>query len=349
MSWIWVISHTLIDGTTFKFNATYQRQRPALLRVNGKVYAGFGSWCDQAPSLSRGWVLGWNATTLAPLAANQVLDTQASSPNSFFLSSIWMSGYGLTADSAGNILFVTGNSDSSGTTYDGVSNLQESVVKVSGNLATVLDVFTPSNQAQLDAIDSDFGSGGVMVLPKQAGTIPNLAVAAGKSGGMFLMNEDNLGGYSTTKNNVLSNYAIGPCFCGASYFVDGIDNMPRVVASGGVTVSLWKVRTSPKPTLLSLAHAAIVSGQSPGFFTSVSSNGKTNPIIWAVSRPVSKASNSISLYAFDPEVTPVMKQLFHGTAGAWPNVGGNANLVPVVANGRVYVASNRQLRIFGLK
>jgi len=44
-----------------------------------------------------------------------------------------------------------------------------------------------------------------------------------------------------------------------------------------------------------------------------------------------------------------MTPLFQGNAGAWPNFRGNANLVPVVANGHVYVASNRQLQIFGLK
>jgi hypothetical protein len=43
-----------------------------------------------------------------------------------------------------------------------------------------------------------------------------------------------------------------------------------------------------------------------------------------------------------------MKQLFKGTAGAWPNLGGDANLVPVVANGLVFVASNQQLQVFGL-
>ena len=156
-----VASHTLTDGTTFNFSATYQRQRPALLLANGNVYAGFGSFCDFSANLSRGWLLGWKAGTLAPLPANQVLDTQPVSPNNFFLSSIWMSGYGLAADHAGNMLFVTGNSDSN--TYDGVSNIQESVVKVSPDLTTVLDVFTPMDQAKLDSVDNDFGSGGVMI------------------------------------------------------------------------------------------------------------------------------------------------------------------------------------------
>lgn len=52
-------SHTLVDGTTYRFNATYQRQRPGLLLANSNVYAGFGSFCDFAANLSRGWLLGW--------------------------------------------------------------------------------------------------------------------------------------------------------------------------------------------------------------------------------------------------------------------------------------------------
>jgi hypothetical protein len=43
-----------------------------------------------------------------------------------------------------------------------------------------------------------------------------------------------------------------------------------------------------------------------------------------------------------------MTTLFKASGGNWPNTGGNSNLVPVVANGQVFVASNKQLRIFGL-
>jgi hypothetical protein len=39
-------SHTLTNGTTFNFDARFQRQRPALLASHGNVYAGFGSFCD---------------------------------------------------------------------------------------------------------------------------------------------------------------------------------------------------------------------------------------------------------------------------------------------------------------
>src|SRR5208283_4766073 len=98
---------------------------------------------DFAPNLSRGWVLGWQTGSLTPLGGNQITDSQATDADDFFLSSVWMSGYGPAADDSGNILFVTGNSDPSGTTYDGVTDIEESVIKVSPDLSTVLDLFTP--------------------------------------------------------------------------------------------------------------------------------------------------------------------------------------------------------------
>ena len=342
-------SHTLTDGTTLPFNALYQRQRPALLLANGNVYAAFGSFCDNQSNLSRGWVLGWNAATLAAMPSNELTDTLATAPGDYFLSSIWMSGTGPASDDAGNLLFVTGNSQN--TTYDGISNIQESVVKVAPNLSSVLDVFTPDDEDSLDTADLDFGSGGVMVLPDQPGATPHMAVAAGKDGNMFLMNEDHLGGYSPQKNNVLGTYPINGCWCGESYFVDPVDGAARVVSSGGRSVMVWKLHTSPKPGLsLATSSASIGGGQAPGFFTSISSNGKANPIIWAVSRPASMANPAVFLFAFNPDSGgSTMKLLFRASAGSWPNPGNDANIVPVVANGRVYIASSRRLQIFGLK
>ena len=340
-------SHLLFSGVTVHFNATYQKQRPALLLVNGNVYAAFGSFCDLNPKFSRGWLLGWNAASLTPLPSNQLTNTQATSPHSWFLSSIWMSGYGPASDDAGNVLFITGNSDPSGTTYDGVTNIQESVVKVSPDLNSVIDLFTPSDQAILDQTDGDFGSGGVLVLPDQPGPMPHLAVAAGKEGNMFLLNEDSLGGYSAITNHVVGTYAIGRCWCGQSYFV-GPDGAPRVVTSGGPRVNVWKLTTNPSPILTNIGTSNwILGGQDPGFFTTISSNGHSTPLIWALSRA---HVQSIYLYAFDPETQTkgVINQIFQGVVGSWPLPNANANLVPIVANGKVYVASYMQLTILGL-
>lgn len=344
-------SHTLTNGSSFVFNATYQRQRPSLLEANGNIYAGFGSFCDFSANQSRGWLLGWNAATLAALPANQLFDYQATSPDTFFLSSIWMSGYGLAADDSGNIVFVTGNSDYSGTTYDGVTNIQESTIEVSSDLTTIVDLFTPTDWSNLDQGDTDFGSGGVLVLPDQPGSTPHLAVAAGKDGNMYFMNEDDLGGYSTSKNNVLGTYQIGGCWCGESYFVDPGDGLARVVSSGGNVVDVWKLETSPTPSLTNVTHSpGLSTGQNGGFFTSVSSNGTASPIIWALARPTTQKPPSMLLYAFNPETgKKLMGELFRTVGGSWPNQGGDSNQVPMIANGMVYVASFKELKIFGLK
>jgi hypothetical protein len=294
--------------------------------------------------------MGWQTGTLTPMTATEVTDTQATDADDFFASSIWMSGYGPAADDSGNVLFVTGNSDPAGTTYDGVTNIQESVVKEAPDLSSVLDLFTPSNWASLDKGDRDLGSGGVMVLPDQPGAIPHLAVAAGKDGRMFLMNEDSLGGYSSKTNNVLGTIQIGWCWCGPSYYVDPTDLNARVVTSGDATVEVWELQTTPTVTLTLESSGTISSsGQDPGFFTTISSNGTANPIIWALARPLSTTQPAITLFAFNPDTGgSTMPVLFQATAGSWVNLVNNANLVPVVANGEVFVASYQQLQIFGL-
>jgi hypothetical protein len=90
--------------------------------------------------------------------------------------------------------------------------------------------------------------------------------------------------------------------------------------------------------------------QDGGFFTTVSSNGTANPIIWAVGRPLSATNDAVTLYAYDPVAAAggAANWLYVATAGTWPNLNGDADIVPVVANGRVYVASYKELDIFGL-
>ena len=357
-------SHTLRDGTTYNFNAQYQQQRPGLLLASGNIYAGFGSYCDGNPSLSRGWVLGWQESTLAPLAANMLTDTLAqTSTNNYFLSSIWMSGYGIAAAPNGNLFFSTGNSGPG--TYDGVHNIQESVVKLDPTLANLLDIFTPFNVNDLDSKDHDLSAGGVLVVPAQPGPIPNLAVAAGKVGPMYLLNRANLGGFTPGgPDNVLdekpiSQSGLGYCWCGPSYF-KGPDGVGRIVSSGGVEglntqITVWKIQTSP--TALVEEGAAILpllgyaGVQDAGTFTTVSSNGTQagTAIIWATGRPTNPHTFAIHLYAYAAAPSSgALKLLYSSRAGAWPNAGYNANIVPVVANGHVFVASNQQLTIFGL-
>jgi|HubBroStandDraft_1064217.scaffolds.fasta_scaffold09864_3 hypothetical protein len=336
-------SASLTNGDTYTFQPGSSRQRSALLLANRTVYAGFASFCDNNANNSRGWVLGWSTGTLAPLPANTLTNQIGTTPDQFYLSSVWMAGSGLAASRAGNIYFVTGNTDYNGTEYNPVTNIAESAVEISSDLLTVESLFTPSDQASLDQEDNDFGSGGILLLPAQAGASTEFATAAGKDGYLYLLNAENLG---SGKSGALDRVNIGGCWCSESYFTAS-NGTGRVVASGGNSLTVWEVRTGAKPRLVHLATSGLIAnGQDPGSFTTVSSNGTTSGsvVLWTVGRPTNSSPASINLYAFSESG----QQLFSGVAGTWPNTGGDADLVPVVANGRVYVASYQSLAIYGL-
>jgi hypothetical protein len=343
-------TNTLKNGRPIQFVSANNRQRPALLEANGNIYAAFGSWCDLNSNVSRGWVLGWNASNLSPLASSKLNNQRVKSPDDFFQTSVWMSGYGLAADSSGSIYLATANSDYDGKTWNPAYNLSESVVKLSGDLAGVQGYFTPSGAnygwRTLDEMDYDFGAGGVLLLPDQAGAYPHLAVAAGKAGPMYLLNRDNLGGLGGLKVT-LGGYQNRRCWCGPSYYV-GADGIGRVVESSGNEMDVWKIVTAPATKLVFDASNFITYGQNSGFFTSISSNGTAagSHTIWAVTRPVNSNPADVALQAFDPANGAY--SIYVATAGTWPFVGGNSNIVPVVANGHVLVATYANLSIFGL-
>ena len=374
--------HSLVGTTTpptlippmfsLKPNSQFERQRSGLVAANGNIYAAFASFCDYDGDKSRGWLLGWDATTLEALGPNYLVNRVMTPPA---LSSIWMSGSGVASDREGNLYAVTGNSglDYSHTTpclppstYDNLDNLSESAIKVKGDLTRTLSSFTPQNHVLLDCSDLDFGSGGIMLLPDQPGSTPHLAVAAGKEGKMFLLNRDNM--------NSLGTYDIGQCFCVPSYF-EGSDGVNRIVTSGGKTIQIivgsdgvnrvvrsgasalkiWKVVTPSvgPPSLIEESSTPVKQDSvGNGFFTSVSSNSNdlSTTIIWAVTRTTRLSGPRMTLLAFDSKG----RQIYESDFGSWdcPYVAhqficnGLVHSVPVVSNGRVYVGGYRQLAIF---
>jgi len=237
--------------------------------------------------------------------------------------------------------FVTSNSDGTGPTFNRVTNIEESAVKMSADLTTVQSVFTVANYQALDQTDFDFGAGGLLLLPPQGNLLlPNLAAAAGKDGNLYLLNADRL------KQSFFVAQIDG-CWCAPSYF-EGSDGVGRIVTSGGMTVRVWTVTGRRRPTLtLENTSGGIANGQDAGFFTSVSSSGTApgTAIVWAVGRPTDSNPAHVSLYAINADTG---QRLFTAVAGQWPNSNSNSNIVPVVANGRVYVASNQTVTIFGL-
>jgi hypothetical protein len=362
-------SHTATNGSTLTFNATWLRQRPGLLELNNNIYAGFGSLCDSSANVSqsRGWLLGWSLG-LAPLSGNELTDRLTTDPGvapPVFLSSIWMAGYGLAAVN-GDVYFATGNSDCnyfdspeqcpSKTTYNGTSHIQESVVSFQQNLTTMGSIFNAGNSLALDANDNDLGSGGVLIFATNNTSYPNLAVAGGKGAILYLLNPANLSAALDSHND----YTAFGTWGGPSFF-QGSDGIYRIVTGHGFansdgsynpntgSLETWQVQFSPGPHLVHEATATIGSGQDPGFLTSVSSNGTTagTAIIWAVGRPFDPTTTYVNLYAF-ADSNGTLTQLYTSPAGSWPNTNGDANIVPVVAKGKVYVAAYQSLTIFGL-
>ncbi len=345
-------------GARWHFNSQFQLQRAGLLESGGSIYVTFGSNGDINPNISRGTILRYDATTLGPQNVHLTdrLNEHRGSPPPYYLSSIWQSGYAPAADSGGNVYFSTGNSDYASPSY-GKFNRPESIVKVSSDLMNLLTSFTPSDYFTLDGYDEDVGSGGLMVLPEQHGGIRHLAVAGGKDGRLFLMNAERMGGFTPSgPDHVLQVVNQGSCWCGPAYFV-GSDGRARVVTGGGNGVTTWRLSDGRPPSLTQEQSTGPYAVQGlpddGGTIPVVSSNGTTagTAIVWFIQRPQTSMDGEpgtpIVLQAYD--LTNLGTPLFSANAGTWRHAtNSNANLVPTVGNGKVYVASNEQLQIFGL-
>ena len=150
-----------------RFSADCQRNRPALLLLNGVVYVAFGSLaCDRdCPDGSpyRGWLAGYRAADLAEVA---VFSTGADGGH----AGIWQGGSGPVG--VGDRIYVmTGNGP--GALGDAFVALQ---VSDSPPGLTLAAAHQPPNHDTLDRTDSDLGSGGPVWLP------PGLIVGGGKEG-----------------------------------------------------------------------------------------------------------------------------------------------------------------------
>jgi hypothetical protein len=321
------------------FNALRENQRPALLLSNGVVYIGFASHGDNPPY--HGWVLGYDARTLQPVMAYN--DTPNGSDGG-----IWQSGGGLAADSAGHIFFVTGNG-----TFDaktGGLDYGNTIEKISPS-GSVLDYFAPHDQAALSAADLDLGSGAALLLPDQSGAHPHLLVTAGKNGTIYLIDRDNLGHFNPNDDSQivqslpnifpnpggsssLGNFSVSVYFNGFVYFSPVGGTIQAFQLSNGLL--------STAPTSQSAATYAL-----PGGMLAISANGTTNGILWAVQRVDATTPGVLHAY----KATDLGVELYNSNQAAGSrdtlDIAAKFN-IPLVANGKVYVASVSQLTVYGL-
>jgi Fn3 associated len=349
-----------VDGTgdgsqngKITFDQLHQHNRSGLLLLNGQIYIAFASHCDFGPY--HGWLFAYNTTNFA---LSSLLMT---TPNGG-LGGFWMAGSGVAADVNGNIYIASGNG-----TFDTnnvpATELGDTVLKLgttNGNIS-LLDYFTPSDQNCLEARDTDLGSGGVLVLPTQPGTTPDLLVAAGKEGAIYVVNRDQM-----TAKNV---HYVGKSTCitqdpeileeSASGAVGGMWSMPAYWNS---TLYYWGSGDVLKsiPVTGGLPDFTHITGNTtsigfPGATPSISSNGTAagSAIVWAIDSSQygspGPGPGPAVLHAYD--ATNISNELWNSAQAAdHRDQPGNAVKfsVPTIANGKVYIGTSGQVQAYGL-
>ena len=325
-------------------------QRAALLLANGNVYIGFGS-CHS------GWLLSYNATTLARNGLFNMSPNLNGEGTYGGAGGVWMGSGGPIADGAGNIYVSTGNGP-----WDGKTAFGDSIMKFSPTLQ-LEDYFTPDNYAYLNCNDGDLAAGGLLLIPGTG----NL-VGGGKGGKLYLVNTANLGkeqandagavqtiffesdliapysasctdasGTHTTQSNSYEIFGTSAYYNGSIYL--GV-TPTTTTAPAGIREFVYSGKLSygaeTKPN---------IQENTRGTTPFISSDGNANGILWMIDTgiPLQQGTSTKStLRAYD--ANDLGTELYNSSENAADVPGyGIKFSSPVVANGKVYISTGHQL------
>jgi hypothetical protein len=172
------------------------------------------------------------------------------------------------------------------------------------------------------------------------GTVRQLAVGAGKDGNMYVVDRNNMGKFTSVGNNIwqqLTGVLGSGVWSTPAYFNSNVYYGPQ----GGslMAFSVTNALLSSSPTSQSSGHFGY-----PGTFPVVSANGTANAIVWAYEN-----TSPAVLHAY--AATNLAAELYNSNQA--PNGrdqfgAGNKYIVPVVADGKVFVATTNSVAVFGL-
>jgi hypothetical protein len=320
------------------FDPLVEGQRSALLlHPDGQVMIGWASHCDLGAY--HGWLMSFGRGTLATTGV--WVDTPNGVEGGF-----WAGGSGPAADSSGFIYAPTGNG-----TFDASSggiDYGDSVLRMtwtSGPGFAVSDYFTPWDQQTLDNNDSDVASGGVVLLPDQPGTThPHLLMQVGKEGTIDLIDRDNMGHFHAGNDSQIVQtlpFAIGGIWGGNAFwnnfaYFGGQDDHLKAYT---FDPSGQKLSTSPTST-------SSISYGYPGPTPSVSANGTTNGIVWAIQ--ADGGHSYATLHAYD--ATNLNTELYNSEQNSGRDRAGSRVKfsVPTIVGGHVFVGGAGQVAMYGL-
>jgi hypothetical protein len=328
------------SAAQFTFDPSQYKERAGLLLLNGVIYLSWASHCDRLPN--NGWVMGYDEATFRQLAAFNLTPNGTS-------GTVSMSGAGLAADDSGNIYFASGSGtfdtvlDSRG--FPAKGDYGNALLKLStrSNSLGVSDYFA-THQSESESNSSlDLGSGGVLVLPDltdSVGRTWHLALGAGKDTNIYVANRESMGRFSLINDDAIFQKIDSDGLGGGVWGMPAYFNSTVYYGAANDTLKAFRI-----------ANARLVSppaSQSGGIFPnpgatpSISANGTSNGIVWATS---SNGKTGI-LHAYD--ANDLARELYDSTrAGARDQFEGKS-ATPMIANGRVYVATPGGVIVFGL-
>jgi len=328
---------------TIPFSSQLQNQRAGLALIGNTVYIAWGSHEDRAPWY--GWMMGYTYNAAATPAFTRSAILNVTPDDSAGGGGIWMGAGAPAVDSLGSLYVTTGNGNFDVSSAPGMPNpampnddYADSFLQLSGALGITWS-FTPSNQAQDNTGDEDFGAGGAaVVLNLPIGSPRRLLLGGGKDGYLYLLDGDLPGGYGDSI--ALERFSVGnPIFATSAFW----NNTVYIAPVGG---SLLAFGFNPLTNLVNTAAAS----QSPtpygfpGSTPSVSASGASgNGIVWGLDTgnyctPGATNCGPAVLHAYN--ATNLASELWNGTQDG-ADAAGNAVkfTVPTVANGKVYVGT----------
>src|ERR1700719_4186875 len=326
------------SGGNVVFDPSAYNERPGLLEFNGTIYTTWGSHCDQGAYTS--WVMAYSADTLKQTAALNLVPNGSD-------GGIWMSGAAPALDASGNIYFIVGNGtfapNLSPSGFPSQHDCGNCFAKISSSAPlTLLDYFTPLNTVSESNSDTDFGSGGPLLLPDVVdsnGATRHLAVGSGKDANIYVVDRDNMGKFNAGQNNIyqqINGQLAGGLWAKPSYF-----NGTVYYGAVGDSIKAFPIVSGKLATAPS-SNSAHTFGY-PGATPSISANGAINGIVWVVEN-----GGTGVLHAYD--ATNLATELYNSNqaANGRDQFSGNKYITPVVTNGRVYVGTQNSVAAFGL-
>jgi hypothetical protein len=323
------------------FDPKQYKERVGLLLLNGQLITAWASHCDFTPY--NGWIMAYDSATLAQIS---VLDITPNGSEGAF----WQSGGGVAADNGGNIYLLSGNGTFDTTlTANGLptkGDFGNGFLKLSNPSGlAVADFFEPWNTVSESAADTDLGSGGPVVLPDMTDAghvVRHLVVGAGKDGNIYLLDRDNMGKFnSKTQDNSNAYQVLTGGLANGAWSVPAYFN--GTVYYGGVSDPLQAFTFTQAKLGASPSSSTSESYAYPGTSPSVSANGTSNAILWAIEN----GSSGGVLHAYD--ATNLATELYNSGLVPADSFADNKFVTPTIANGKVYVGTPSSVAVFGLK